>query len=1076
MTRRPLVKWLAALAVAGLLAACSGPRTLPGDDAPTLATLATRSVKVEPDPPTASAARETQEQTIAAYRKFLQVAPQAPQRAEAMRRLGDLEMDSADRRSAEGGGETPDYRAAIARYEEFLKAYPRDPRTDRVLYQLARAQEQGGQLEAALATLTLLVQHHPGTLHAEEASFRRGELLFAMRDYRQAEAAYATLLAGPRRTLFSERALFMQGWSLFKQGRLEASLPPFFSVLDLKLGGLPYLAREEAELATIPARPGYTRADRELVEDTFRVVSIALSHLQGAESVARYMTSDVRLGYEFRVYQQLGELYLRQDRIKDAADAWATFVRRQPLHAQAPRLQARVIEIYQNSGFETLALQAKKDHVVRYGAASEFRRANPSGWAGAQPLVKAHLTDLARHHHARAQQGRATGSAGADVQEAVRWYRELLGAYPADGEAPQSRFLLAELLFEDHRFAEAALEYETVAYRSPQARRGADAGYAALLSYAALEKAAVDRAPLQRQAVDSSLRFAKTYPTDTRAGAVLSTAAEKRHALGDGEGAAAVARQALALRPEPTAAERRVAWTVIAHHAFERAAYADAELAYGEVLALTAEGTPGRPALVERVAAAIYRQGEMARAAGQPRDAARHFERIAALAALPGASAIRASALVDTAAVLMGLRDWDAAARTLETFRRQHAGHALQAEVAPKLALAYLELGRASLAAAEFEKVAASATEPALARGALWQAALLHQQVADKALPRSPALATAIKAWERYVQSHPQPLEAALDARWRLAALARQDGQAARAEAWTRAVQQADLEAGAERSARTRTLGGLATLVLAEPRLEAYKRVPLIEPLQKQLKLKKARMEEALQAYTAAAEVGVAEVTTAATFHTAALYQDFGRALIASQRPKKLNKAELEQYSVMLEEQAFPFEEKAIELHEANASRSAGGLYDTWVQRSFVELARMKPVRWGKAERGAAAPGTDSAVLSATLGAALAQNPRQPALLNQLGIAQRQQGQFAQARQSYEAAIALDPAAAAPHMNLAILLDLYLGDPVRAQTLYQRCLELAPADAATLNRWLAELKTRKPVPGAAHVASRKEKE
>ena len=135
---------------------------------------------------------------------------------------------------------------------------------------------------------------------------------------------------------------------------------------------------------------------------------------------------------------------------------------------------------------------------------------------------------------------------------------------------------------------------------------------------------------------------------------------------------------------------------------------------------------------------------------------------------MPAGSAIRASAMVDSAAALIGLKDWDAAARTLEGFRRQHPTHPLQALVAQKLALAYLELGRNSLAAAEFEKVAAATTQPELARGALWQAAELHQKSTEKAAPKSPALATAIKAWERYLQAHPQPLEPAVDARWHL--------------------------------------------------------------------------------------------------------------------------------------------------------------------------------------------------------------------------------------------------------------------------------------------------------------------
>jgi transposase len=127
--------------------------------------------------------------------------------------------------------------------------------------------------------------------------------------------------------------------------------------------------------------------------------------------------------------------------------------------------------------------------------------------------------------------------------------------------------------------------------------------------------------------------------------------------------------------------------------------------------------------------------------------------------------------------------------------------------------------------------------------------------------------------------------------------------------------------------------------------------VALVEPLAKQLKLKKARLEDVLKAYAVAADYGVADVSTAATFQVAALYQDFGRALMNSQRPKKLNKKELEQYDLMLEEQAYPFEEKAIELHELNARRAREGVYDQWVKRSFAALGELKPVRYAKNER-----------------------------------------------------------------------------------------------------------------------------
>jgi tetratricopeptide (TPR) repeat protein len=100
-------------------------------------------------------------------------------------------------------------------------------------------------------------------------------------------------------------------------------------------------------------------------------------------------------------------------------------------------------------------------------------------------------------------------------------------------------------------------------------------------------------------------------------------------------------------------------------------------------------------------------------------------------------------------------------------------------------------------------------------------------------------------------------------------------------------------------------------------------------------------------------------------------------------------------------------------------------------------------------------------------------SPRQPVFFNQLGISYRQQGQFSKAREAYEAALALDSNHAAATLNLAILFDLYIGDTSRALALYQRCLELTPNDAPTLNRWLAELKSRKP---AVTLLVRKEKE
>ncbi len=317
-----------AVAIAVLLAACASKPPGATDNEPTLAALASRAApKQGPE----ALATTTPEQASAAYQRFLDIAPRAPQRAEALRRIGDLAMESADNQST-SAGTNPDYRVAIAQYQSYLKAYPDDPNNDRVLYQLARAHELGGQLEAALTTLDRLVTSYPNTVFLDEAQFRRGELLFNTGQYATSEQAYDSLTQRATPTPYHDRALYMHGWALYKQGRLEDSLQSFFAVLDLKITG-----RGDEPFETLK---GLSRADRELVEDTLRVTSVSLANLRGADSIPPYIVNDMRRSYEFRVHEQLGELYIKQDRAKDAADTFgassvATITAR-PSNSNAP--------------------------------------------------------------------------------------------------------------------------------------------------------------------------------------------------------------------------------------------------------------------------------------------------------------------------------------------------------------------------------------------------------------------------------------------------------------------------------------------------------------------------------------------------------------------------------------------------------------------------------------------------------------------------------------------------------------------------------------------------------------------
>ena len=306
---------------------------------------------------------------------------------------------------------------------------------------------------------------------------------------------------------------------------------------------------------------------------------------------------------------------------------------------------------------------------------------------------------------------------------------------------------------------------------------------------------------------------------------------------------------------------------------------------------------------------------------------------------------MRVNADFDAAALLINQKQWDRAIVVLEGFRHNFPQSPLQGDVTRKLAVAYTESNRPGQAALEFEKIAQSPGETLeVQRDATVQAAELYDKAGDTAKSRT--------MLEAFVQHFPQPLNPAMEARNKLSAIAAKSGDYTGRDYWLREIISSDRAAGATRTDRSKALAARATLTLAAPVREEFARIKLVAPLKKSLAEKRKAMEAALKAYAQAADYQVSDVTTAATFESAELYRQLGKDLMSSERPKNLSKDELEQYNVLLEEQAFPFEENAIKLHEVNTARSKDGTYDEWVQKSFAALAQLNPGRYGKVEIG----------------------------------------------------------------------------------------------------------------------------
>lgn len=872
------------------------------------------------------------------YRAFLDlVAGDAELRAEAMRRLGDLELEAIEAEQLADNIEaieTRGYDNAVDLYQQLLEAYPDYRRNDTVLYQLARGYETGGKTDKALLVLNDLVSRYPNTPMIDEVQFRRGEMLFLRRNYDDAEIAYQAVIDYGDSSRFYEQSLYKLGWAQFKLASHKKSLVAFFELLDRKIADL--------ELKDGDDRlDGLSRAEQEMVEDTFRVLSISFSYMDGSGSIDEYMNEYGQPGYAYIIYMNLGKLYLDKERFVDAAETYESFVDQDPYHPKAPLLQVEVIEAYKRGGFPSLVLEGKKGFVERYGMDGGFWLRNPPDEnTTVAAHLKANLTDLAQYYHAEAQKDGKV----ADYQEAARWYRKYLAFFPEDPDSAKTNFLLAEILFESGDFAAATREYERTAYAYPMHDKSAESGYAAILSYRehenSLDGAAKDQ--WHKAYLDSGLRFADTYPEHAESGAVLTTVAEDLFKQNQFDLAIAVAQAVIAKQPPVDAPLARTAWTVVAHSQFDTDNFAEAEQAYYKLRAFTPrDDSQAKQDIKDRIASSIYKQGEMARDAGNLETAVTHFTRLGQV--VPD-SDIRATAEYDAAAALINLAAWDRASGVLEQFRTDYPDSEFADQITEKLAVTYLESGRGFDAAQEFERISVAGTSgEGVRREALWKAAELYKAAGS--------ISSEHRVLESVVRRYPNPLSESIEARFRLLEIAEATGNDEDRVALLRELVRVDATAGSQRSDRTRYLAATASIELAEPVRRRFTVMKLSQPLADSMKLKRSLMEDVIKAYTDAAEYGVAEVTTAATYRLGEVYELFSADLMASERPANLDEAALEQYELLLEEQVYPFEEKAIDLYKVNADRTVDGVYDDWVRNSFERLASMMPGRYAKAER-----------------------------------------------------------------------------------------------------------------------------
>ena len=365
-------------------------------------------------------------------------------------------------------------------------------------------------------------------------------------------------------SIFYEQALYKRGWSAFRMSHYEDGLASFFTLLDRKLDTRAEGSDPLAQLA---------RAERELVDDTLRAVSISFSYLGGVDAVNEYLDATPgalrgrRVPAARRSVPHAGALQRRR--------ADLSRLRRAPARARARALPpARRHRHLSEGGLRGRG--ARSEGAVRRAVRAHAAVLGDAHAGATRPRssvqLKLHLTELAQYHHARAQAGsrsRPTTSrryAGiARGSSPSRRKPEAAGhALPARGDPVRARAL--------RRGRRGVRARRLRLRRACRARPSL-----------ATQRCSPTRSHEERLPADGARCLAS--PLDRRLAAlrdgVPRPSAGAGHADARGEGAVrararteaaiAAARQLVAWDPTPGLEELRTGWTVLGHAHFDRA-------------------------------------------------------------------------------------------------------------------------------------------------------------------------------------------------------------------------------------------------------------------------------------------------------------------------------------------------------------------------------------------------------------------------------------------------------------------------------------------------------------------------
>jgi hypothetical protein len=140
-------------------------------------------------------------------------------------------------------------------------------------------------------------------------------------------------------------------------------------------------------------------------------------------------------------------------------------------------------------------------------------------------------------------------------------------------------------------------------------------------------------------------------------------------------------------------------------------------------------------------------------------------------------------------------------------------------------------------------------------------------------------------------------------------------------------------------------------LRIAEHSFEEYGGFHIAPPVEDTVVRKRELLQGVIREFVAAGNYRTADVITASNFFIGRALELFKEDILSSPVPPGLGPGEQEEYDLLLQEMAFPFEEKALGAYRVNIQRSVTlEMLDPWIEQTYERMAELAPWAYQREE------------------------------------------------------------------------------------------------------------------------------